>query len=415
MKKLILFILILLSISIFAAGATANTIESFELDVDLINQTPDPVRAGEIVEFKFSVLNTGGISKENISSTIKFEYPFSAVPGEEVTQEINKIYSYQNENNAKILTYKLFVDKDAPNGVYEISLKLYDPVINITQIFNFDLDVSGKEYAQIITINKANIDFGVIENLEFLITNTGNSLIQNLVFSWDDSTDTLLPVNSDNTKYIKNLEVGESILVNYNVMANINSIPGLYKIDLCLMFEDSDYNESEINTTAGIFIGGQTDFDVTFSESDSGIVSLSIANIGNNPAYSVNVIIPIQDGYKITGSNSSILGNLDSGDYTITSFSVRPTGQKDSKLIVLIDYTDSLGHRNTIEKEIDLMLNTIIGGISNVSGDFRKSGIKGGSSSGSWYIYIIIVVVIGIVGYVIYNKKQKKKKKGAKR
>ena len=135
MKKLILFILILLSISIFAAGATANTIESFELDVDLINQTPDPVRAGEIVEFKFSVLNTGGISKENISPTIKFEYPFSAVPGEEVTQEINKIYSYQNENNAKILTYKLFVDKDAPKGVYEISLKLYDPVINITQIF----------------------------------------------------------------------------------------------------------------------------------------------------------------------------------------------------------------------------------------------------------------------------------------
>ena len=42
--------------------------------------------------------------------------------------------------------------------------------------------MTGKEYAQIITINKSNIDFGKVEQLDFLISNTGNSQLKNLVF-----------------------------------------------------------------------------------------------------------------------------------------------------------------------------------------------------------------------------------------
>ena len=108
-------------------------------------------------------------------------------------------------------------------------------------------------------------------------------------------------------------------------MADVNADPGLYTLDVNLTFEDYESNSKSIQTTAGLFVGGATDFDVSFSESSQGEVSLSVANVGNNIAYAVKVSIPEQDGYKVSGSSSTIVGNLEKGDYTIASFNVAST------------------------------------------------------------------------------------------
>ncbi len=91
-----------------------------------------------------------------------------------------------------------------------------------------------------------------------------------------------------------------------------------------------------INTTAGLFVGGETDFDVSFSESDAGEISLSVANVGNNMAYSVKVSVPDQDDYKVSGSSSTIVGNLEKGDYTIASFNVASSQSCSESLSELI-------------------------------------------------------------------------------
>ena len=39
-------------------------------------------------------------------------------------------------------------------------------------------------------------------------------------------------------------------------------------------------------------------------------------------AYAVKVSVPEQEGYKVSGSSSTIVGNLQKGDYTIASFNV---------------------------------------------------------------------------------------------
>ena len=76
-----------------------------------------------------------------------------------------------------------------------------------------------------------------------------------------------MPVYSDNTKYIKYLEPNQSVTVSYSVMADVNADPGLYTLDVNLSFEDYDSKNESIQTTAGLFVGGATDFDVSFSES----------------------------------------------------------------------------------------------------------------------------------------------------
>jgi hypothetical protein len=286
-----------------------------------------------------------------------------------------------------------------------------------------DIEVRGKEYAQIVTISKSSIDFATEEQLDFVVTNTGSSPLKNMKISWEDSTGTILPVYSDNTKYISYLAANQSVTVSYIVMADVNADPGLYQLDVTLEVEDYNSNVSTISTQAGLFVGGGTDFDVAFSDNSDGEVSFSIANIGNNEAYSVKVSIPEQDGYTVSGSSSTIVGNLEKGDYTIASFTVSqqgaggmpsgaPGGNAEASaastnstatedLKVLIEYTDSAGQRNTVEKSVELSQSS-----NTATATAGQGGMPGQSSSSSNYTYIALVAVVLASGYVVYHRKK---------
>ena len=99
----------------------------------------------------------------------------------------------------------------------------------------------------------------------------------------------------------------------------------------------------------------QTAFEVVLQEISSEGVFIAIANIGKNPANAVTVSIPEQDNFRTDLVSASIVGNLDSGDYTIAAFKILPK-QMDSRetqeLFVQIDYTDPFGVRRNVVKQI---------------------------------------------------------------
>ena len=69
-------------------------VDGIAFNVDLLNQTPDPVRAGDIVELKFSTQNRGNESVNDLNVLLDYSYPFSAVPGEDISKTITKIFAY---------------------------------------------------------------------------------------------------------------------------------------------------------------------------------------------------------------------------------------------------------------------------------------------------------------------------------
>jgi hypothetical protein len=442
MKKFSFIALLLLSTAFICLGAgnalgSNGNINSASVQVNLTNQNPDAARPGEPVELTLSVQNIGNKDLQDITVTVAPKYPFSQVSGEALQKSISYLNARQDDNDASVLKFKLMTDSNASAGTYDIDITTTakesgssSNTVSTTQTVH--LEVRGKEYAQIVTINKASIDVGKEEPLEFIITNTGNSPLKNMVISWKDPKGVILPVYSDNTKYIKYLEPNQSVTVSYSVMADVNADPGLYTLDVNLNFEDYDSTNKSIQTTAGLFVGGATDFDVSFSESSQGEVSLSVANVGNNIAYAVKVSIPEQQGYKVTGSSSTIVGNLEKGDYTIASFNVAsnqaqggntgapagaPSGianandvggnstsasMNGSPLKVQIEYTDAKGDRLTVDKEVKLDL---------TSGNMTAQGTSGGpSNSGgtsSYLLYIVVIVLAG--GVFVYRNKIREK------
>jgi hypothetical protein len=430
--KIALLPLLLAALLIPIIASVAHAQSGASIDVSLVSQNPDPARSGETVELRFIIENTGSQGVTDLEFELMPQYPFMEIPGEEYVKTVKSMQPYQQGADAVTVKYTVRVDKDAVKGTNQIKLKRSEKGSDISVIETFDVDVTGAEYAQIIYVDRSIVSPGEETPLKFTITNVGTSPLKNLVFSWNEENGAILPVYSDDTKYIKYIDVGESVDMEYTVVADVNADPGLYQLDLKLTYESDEGVSEEINTKAGIFIGGGTDFDVTFSESSAGQTSLSVANTGNNPALSVTVRIPDQDNFRVSGSTSSIIGNLDRGDYTIVSFQItqsagvgtrtgmenigqmseeerqnlmeqysqRNVSDAGNNLEVLIEYTDTTGKRHTLEKSVPIQFRSDNSTISQT--------MRFGTRANTWTAYLpyIILVVVVAAGIICYRKRK---------
>jgi hypothetical protein len=228
-------------------------------------------------------------------------------------------------------------------------------------------------------------------------------------------------------------------------MASVNAAPDLYALTMVLQYDSNNNNQTARNTlttTAGIFVGGQTDFDVAFSQSDQGQTSLSVANIGITPAYSTTVVIPQQDGWRVNGNPAAIVGNLDKGDYTLVSFQITPTGDNAGQqnaaqgtqttprtggaaafaaprtLHVQVMYTDTTGARRTVDKDVLVQFRPATTGTTGTgaTGTGTRTGAGGGqfgqrgapAAASTTQIVIAVLFILALLGGAAYFQFKKR-------
>lgn len=426
-KQFILFICtIMLSLSLCSgtvlAASTYDTNRSLDkgISVNLLNQDPDPVNPGDVLEVRISIENTGYIDIENCYLEIKPEYPFRALSGEKLIESIGTLGKRSEDDRRKVVKFKVGIENDVNEGKYPLKVYLYSTgsknKISLTRELTIDID--SESNAEIEYINVEKLVPGEKTRLIFGIKNVGNSPLKNSMFSWECTNDVILPVGSSNVKHINLIDVGETANVSFEVLTNVNTKPGLYKLDMILTYDDiealqtiteagtvENQKRKTIESKAGIYIGGTTDFDIAFMErSPTGAYTFSVSNIGNNGANSVKVSVPLQANWTVTdGSNSVILGNLQKGDYTIADFNLEPgTVGKELPIKFEISYTSSDGMRQVEENILSLYAS--------------PSALPAGSklpeeSSGSSFSYkLVLLILLGATGLFIYKKYQKKMK-----
>lgn len=399
-----IFLIFLMVIS--ASKIAFADIDDKVISVNLMSQDPDPVISGDVVELRFAVENTGTQNAQNLILELVEEYPFEIEEGFDKSQNLGTVLSGQNGEDAKIIKFKVKIDEDTLAGKYILTIREYEEnKPSITKEHEFEINVKSKETIEISNIDKSVLAPGEETEIGFTIENVGNSPLRDITFTWEVENDAILTVGSDNLKFVKYLDVGEKKEFKYKIITDSNVESGLYKLDLKVDYYDSINGDSNIITTgAGIYIGGETDFDVAFSESSNKESSFSLSNIGTNPANSVSVIIPQnQENWEIMGTNTAIIGNLNDGDYTVASFNLNPK-VLDGKLPLLIQiaYTDTLGKRHLIDKEI----------VMHVSENFGLSNTeisKMNKSTTNTYLTIFkygVVLVIAIFVFLHFRRKK---------
>jgi hypothetical protein len=275
--------------------------------------------------------------------------------------------------------------------------------------------ITGIPYLKATLVNQDPYpaDPGSYVNVLFQIENIGTESTENATvelipqypFSLDTGVSTVTNIGT-----ISGLQTGDNAFqVRYRLRVDDNAINGDNEIKLKVWTGDSSaYNLRAFNISVS---NPRTDFVVVAQDS----TTLAIANTGANTASSVIVSIPEQQNFRVAGASSTIIGNLNAGDYTLATFQITPmvdvSGRNatigratGSDLAVDVSYTDTLGIRRTVELEVPF----VFSGSGNVTGTFVRTTGASGSNSGLLYIAI---GVIGIVVVVLFIKFRTRKRK----
>jgi hypothetical protein len=404
----------MMSIALSTSFAGENDFEL--LDVYLINQNPEPTYAGGILEATVGISNLGYGVIENTKLKVVEEYPFTVIS--ENTIDLNKIYS--SEDYVITEKIKLRVDSDTKAGDYNLIIEENNENTVIEHLI--PISIASNKNVEILSIDKNSIKPGGIENFSFKIKNVGSTKLRNLEFSWQDTDEVLLPVNGDNKVFIESLNIGEEKEVKFQISASSAVTADLYKIDIDLSYENIETSEITIeNSNAGIYVGGETDFDIIFDESSESEYVFTVANIGANDASSVKISVNNMGKWQTTGKNAEIIGDLNKGDYTTVSFEFL---KNSGDLLLNIDYSDTSGNRITTSKTIEINTESNsnyskkTGSETTMSPQKRNSpmgslqnGVNAAGSGLKYLAYGIGALVILFIVYKIYKKKSKNSKK----
>ena len=194
-------------------------------------------------------------------------------------------------------------------------------------------------------------------------------------------------------------------LINYKLRVDEDALDGISEIGIKYApkyLSDS----SEYTQTFDVEVeDARTTFDAVIQETSGSEVSIAIANSGKNTANSMIVKIPEQEYFSASGTDGQMVGNLESGDYTIVSFSLNQISKDDDTLRFEIYYTDSIGERRIVNMELPVELTS--------TSMFDSTTSTQTSSGMQWYILAIVVVVLG-AGFLIFKEYKKEKKKPSK-
>jgi len=140
----------------------------------------------------------------------------------------------------------------------------------------------------------------------------------------------------------------------------------------------------------------RADFEIYVQDYDLGTsaLTLQILNVAEVDVKAVTIIIPEQENIILKSSNTNIVGDLDSNEYTTANFNGVPL---DGEIILNISYTDQANVRRNIQKSV------------NFNSKYFESSESSGISQ-SLTIIILVVVIILLVTFWLYRRNIKKKR-----
>jgi hypothetical protein len=229
------------------------------------------------------------------------------------------------------------------------------------------------------------------------VTNEGDNVIEDGAIRFKQTYPFSLDPGEEKEKILSGLEQKGVVIQRFRVRVDKEAKEG----ENYIAFEYKDcsgcvWKEKNIPITVIEF---QTMFDVVLQEVTSEGVFIAIANIGKNPANAITVSIPEQEFFKTDLTSASIVGNLESGDYTIAAFKILPNqrGVNEKKeLFVKLDYTDPFGIRRSVVKQILLNPSSLIG--TSVAGEETQFGSsrrgQGSSLLTNFWFWASVVLII---------------------
>jgi hypothetical protein len=374
------------------------------------------------------LVENGGISDAtNLTLTLLPTFPLSSYGGGSLRASIGKIGGLQFSQDSTQLNFRLFVDEKASDGSQPLEIR-------------YSLG-DGTSYA----ITKANVsiesqetDFQIFAKqlseftTSLLVANTGKNNAQAVIIAVGDKQ---TPYN------LGNLAKGNLTSLTISTPVEVSSGG---PVEITVYYADASGTRRTKESLVQFASGGKQDIEAFLQTSgSSGTISVGVVNTAST------AIAGVVAQLELTGE-SSIIGNLNAGDYTVVSFtlptvsanessSAMPTGRQGNFsgiarpqsfrqagnlsagdfTKVKISYTDDLGERRVVERSlaptgaIGFRGASTGGGFSARSNQTRTtsivSSVVGFVSSPTGYLVVGALGILLIVGIFVFANKMRRK------
>ncbi|HIH12039.1 TPA: hypothetical protein HA241_07665 [Candidatus Woesearchaeota archaeon] len=397
----------LLSISVTAVAYS----DSPQMKVTLMSQTPDPVEPGEIVTIKFKVENTGKETTNEAILQILPTFPLTLY-GDKAEKNIGVLRASSTGADAVIVEFRLKVDENAAEGDTELELNVRLGDAGITYDNNeFLVDIQTADAILDITeveVEPREIPPGERATVRITVKNKADSLLRDIKIRLDlfSSTLPLAPIQSSSERRLAQLQTEYQDTVQFQLIAEPDATPGLYKIPLNITYTDEQGKKYTMTDLIAVAVGeipkikAYLKKSTVFQEDNAGTLTLEIANAGTTDVQFLEVtLIPSPDYELVSTSNYFYIGDVDSDD--TESEEIQLFVKDDIEILhfpVLLTYSDA--HNQQFHQQFNLELPL------HSTRELKRYGVI--ESSNGWLIVVILLLGTGGYGYYWWRKKNKK-------
>ena len=382
-------VFLIVSSNLFGAGVS----------VVFLEQSPDPVSPGAIVELSFDIFSQD--VEENVRFSVVDNSYFNAVG-----ENLKYLGSVSTRTRAK---FQVKVSESTPVGLNRIDTIVSSSKGEVRE--TFEIEVKEKHPKLIIkSVEVGQIEPGSSSVMKITLENTNFENLRNveLKLGLSQIQEQPLSLKVGNTQFFTNLIRGNSKhTFEVELLASPNAKSQPYFIPFELTYENLDGEQFESLTDTSVRVYAKPYHTLRIDSQDSYEVgemqvTLSIANPSQSMLKGVEVEISEGAGYEVIKGSYHYIGDLNSDDFQTLQSDILVT-ELDSDLFVKIRYSDSYNQKIIREEILPLTIYT-----DEKLKQLEMSNKKSGFGFLNFF-YLVVVFVVGLFAGIYKERRRKRK------
>lgn len=407
--KYLLPLLLLILVAIPALAETYTTQGPFP-QVQLLTQSPNPARPGQIVEVDLGIQNLGSTTLTDFEIELLDSHPFSVLQSQDNLKTYGSIPGKYNGEQTIIARWNVKVAENAIEGNNDLKVRyrwgnreswVYQDIDVLVRTGDVALTISS------ITTQPEQVAPGQPFQLNILVENPAGNPLHDLKFNLK-LTAPLVTISSTNEKYVQQINADSSHTVTFDMITRGDADDTVYSIPMVVDWKDVEGNDYQKNLTFGLIVGGTPDLIANIEESevisrgDKGEVSISISNLGVEEVKFVTIYLEDTEDYQVISSKQVYLGNIDSDDFENVNYDIYVRKGKDSiPLKGTMVFQDTLNNQFTKNLSLALPLYS--------RSEAASLGLVQGGNPVVTYIGFVILVFIVAFWIMMFTDLRKTK------
>ena len=395
MKRLTLLVITsaLLMTSCACAAYGPYHTDAPALVANLSQQIPYPAQPGEEVTLVIKTTNVGDEPAKNIVWYLDVKEPFELkdVDGETLPE----LRSGETANTE----YYLTVDPDARSGEYIIDLNItysgdFDNEYLITKsTVEITIRVMGHPDLVLLDADVPKADPKSEFDAKFTIKNVGTGPAKNVKVYFENQT-SILPRMS--ICYIDTIEPGEIVVIESSFFVDTTT-PSQYPLGITIRYEDEVHEAQPVQSYSVLapVSSGNTLFVYLDSQDELtpgrvGDITIGVANRGLAEAKHIIITIVEDDQFKVIGSSTGYIGDVESDDYDTADFTILPqSGCRN--VTIKVDYADDYGNQYSMTTDVPIKV-------------YSSEEMEEIAPGGGGYTWIIIAALVLLLAFVFRKR-----------